>query len=85
MRWETSGCTRNPLAAKRDLMQFFVSPNFPMKFTDGATCTWRIKTGPNFRIQILWTEFWMDGCKSGNQVQIIVLLNRIKLKIYEII
>ena len=69
LRWETSGCTRNPLFAKRDLMKFFVSPNFPMKFTDGATCTWKIKAGPNYKIQIMWTEFWMDQC-GKNQVTV---------------
>ena len=68
MRWETSGCVRNALHAKKDPMKFFVSPNFPMKFTEGASCTWRVKASKRQKIQIIWTEFWMDDCKSGNQL-----------------
>ena len=68
MRWETSGCVRNALHAKMDPMKFFVSPNFPMKFTEGASCTWRVRASKRHKIQIIWTEFWMDDCKSGNQL-----------------
>ena len=68
MRWETSGCVRNALWAKTALMKYFVSPNFPMKFAESATCTWRLRAAPGHKIKISWPVFWMDGCKDGNQM-----------------
>ena len=68
MRWETSGCVRNALWAKTSLMKYFVSPNFPMKFAESATCTWRLRAAPGHKIKINWPVFWMDGCNDGNQM-----------------
>lgn len=68
MRWETSGCVRNAIWAKTSIMKYFVSPNFPMKFPDSASCTWKIRTAPHNKIKIMWEVFWMDGCEDGNQL-----------------
>ena len=68
MRWETSGCVRNALWAMTEKMKFFVTPNFPMKYPDSVTCTWKMRTTGAKKIKIDWQVFWMDGCNDGNQV-----------------